>query len=209
MKIRTGLVLILLVLTLSLTTTAAVTQQNNPVPAWTLTQTVTQHQSTLKGMTITWGTETLTPTNTTGDQWFPSVGCFPDGSGFVIAWASDHTGDRDIYVKLFNETGHNQTDDIRMNGYTTGLQGAPSVCCFPDGSGFVVAWQSYLQDSSGYGVFFRVGYLPAPPSVFLLLAILFSTLSGPIISMLLLLGGGLAAAVLVGVLALWRFRRRR
>ncbi|MHA1261706.1 MAG: hypothetical protein ACTSSA_06340 [Candidatus Freyarchaeota archaeon] len=44
----------------------------------------------------------------------------------------------------------------RANTHTTYDQHRPSVCCFPDGSGFVVVWHSYAQDGNGYGVFAKV-----------------------------------------------------
>ena len=78
-------------------------------------------------------------TNTTGSQTYSSVCCFPDG--FVVAWHGLQTGDWDVYFKLFNSTGVNTTDDIRVNTNTTNWQVAASVCFRPDGS-LLVAWQS-------------------------------------------------------------------
>ncbi|MFB0561135.1 MAG: hypothetical protein ACETWM_07960 [Candidatus Lokiarchaeia archaeon] len=136
MKSRKGLVLVLLVLTLSLTTATLINQSDLTAP---LIINNTHQQSTPKSLNIKWGPEKLTPTNTTLNQLHPSVCCFPNGSGFVVAWESEQTGDSDIYVKLFDSSGNNLTDDILVNTYTTDLQFRPSVCCHSDGS-FVVAW---------------------------------------------------------------------
>src|SRR5262245_41925831 len=45
--------------------------------------------------------------------------------------------------------------EFRVNAFTTGNQGAPSVAYHP--SGFVAVWESEGQDGSGTGVFGRVG----------------------------------------------------
>ncbi|MFX1451262.1 MAG: hypothetical protein ACFFCM_10495, partial [Promethearchaeota archaeon] len=69
-------------------------------------------------------------TNTTDDQRSSSIDCFKNGS-FVIAWEHDTTSsDQDIYVKIFNSTGSNRTDDILVNTNTTDGQTIPSVSCF-------------------------------------------------------------------------------
>jgi hypothetical protein len=159
LKIRTGLVLILLVLTLSLTT-VALTQQNSPTPAWTLTQTTTLQQPTQKGMTITWGTETQANTYNKSNQSYPSVSYFPDGS-FVVAWDSlNQIGSYgyDVFAKIFDSKGKNKTGDILVNTYFANNQDAVSVSCFPDGSGFVATWESYEQEGSGYenGIYARI-----------------------------------------------------
>ncbi len=146
MKSRKGLMLILLVLTLSLTTVTLINQSDLTAP---LIINNANQQSTLKGLNLKWGPEKLTPTNTTLNQARPSVCCFPNGSGFVVAWDSDHTGDSDVYVKLFDSSSNNLTDDILVNTNTTDGQQDPSVCCRPDGS-FVVAWGgSGTEDDSG------------------------------------------------------------
>ncbi len=152
MKIRKVLVLILLVLTLSLTTTLIVMPQISQTPTSALTQTLAPQQSAPKGITIIWGNEIKANTNFTSDQEFPSICCFPDGS-FVVAWQGSQTGDEDVYVKVFDSTGGNLTDDIRVNGHTSGDQSEPSVSCFPDGSGFVVAWHSF---DGAYDIYAKV-----------------------------------------------------
>jgi hypothetical protein len=46
------------------------------------------------------------------------------------------------------------TGDIRLNTYVAGHQVDPAVAALPDGSA-IIAWSSFGQDGSGYGVFAR------------------------------------------------------
>lgn len=75
---------------------------------------------------------------TTNNQKYPSVCGFSDGS-FVVAWQSGaQDGNHDgVFMKLFDSTGSNRTDDIQVNDFTTNDQNVPRVCGFTDGS-FVV-----------------------------------------------------------------------
>jgi len=95
-------------------------------------------------------------TYTTNDQGFPAVSTFPDGS-FVITWASmGQDGDGyGVYAKLFNATGANTTNEIRVSTYSAGYQYMSVVGAFPDYS-FVVVWESSFQDGSQYGVFMKI-----------------------------------------------------
>jgi len=96
-------------------------------------------------------------TYTDYDQKFPSVSCFPDGSGFVVAWDSySQDGvDTGVYVKIFDSSGNNKTGEIQVNTYIMNYQDRASVCCLP-GGGFMVAWESNGQDTSGYGVYAKM-----------------------------------------------------
>ncbi|MHA1377845.1 MAG: hypothetical protein ACTSRG_05645 [Candidatus Helarchaeota archaeon] len=92
--------------------------------------------------------DVLVNTNISNTQQGSAVSSFPDGSGFVVAWHCFRNGtDSDIYMKIFNATTDNTTDDILVNGNQTGNQQDPSVSCFSDGS-FVIAWTSYQTGSS-------------------------------------------------------------
>ncbi len=141
----------------------------------------------------------------------PSVCCFPDGS-FVVAWESlNQTGDDtyDIYAKVFNSTGHEQTDDVLVNVNTSSNQHYTSVCCFSDGS-FVIAWQSN-QDDPQVDIYFRIGHIPlSTPGGAALLSLplaLLAAQSGTGVSVPLLVGGVLAVVVVVGVVAYWLRKR--
>lgn len=150
LRVNKGLLLVALVLTLSLTTTVVLTQYS-PMATITPMQASLAPQPVQKG--VSWGQETQANTNTTARQYRASVCCFPNGSGFVIVWQSNQTGDYDIYFKIFDSTGNNKTGDIRANGNTTGTQQYPDVCCRSDGT-FIVTWDSdHTGDSD---VYFRI-----------------------------------------------------
>jgi hypothetical protein len=92
-------------------------------------------------------------TYTTNSQASPDVDV--DGAGnFLVVWQSglqdgSQTG---VFGERFAASGVPVGPEFRVNTYTTLWQKLPSVAF--DGSGnFVVAWQGYFQDGSGYGIF--------------------------------------------------------
>jgi len=94
-------------------------------------------------------------TYTKNNQEVPSV-CMLDPTTFVVVWES-YGQDGDVsgmYTTVFDRTGAKLTGEFRVNTYTTSYQDNPSVCRI-DSTTFVVAWQSYEQDSYGSGVFFK------------------------------------------------------
>ncbi len=77
-----------------------------------------------------------------------------DGSGnFMVVWSSDRQdGSRTgVFGRRFDVTGTNSTQ-FAVNTYTSNYQDYPVVASDSSGT-FVVAWQSYGQDGSYYGVF--------------------------------------------------------
>jgi hypothetical protein len=101
------------------------------------------------------GVEFQVNSYTTADQGLPSVAVDASGS-FVVVWQSygqDGTGNG-VFGQRYDATGTPQGGEQRVNTYTTGDQGLPSVAVDASGN-FVVVWQSYTQDGSGYGVFAR------------------------------------------------------
>jgi hypothetical protein len=96
----------------------------------------------------------------TGDQINPKVALLANGKTIVV-WQSAAAGTPDIYARLARNNknldayGTNFfTLDIRLNSYVTDQQTSPVVAALPDGSA-VVAWQSYGQDGSLWGVYAR------------------------------------------------------
>jgi hypothetical protein len=79
---------------------------------------------------------------------------FLDNGNYVVCWQSDHVVAQDfnIYAQLFNENGKVHKKEVRINSQTTDNQINPRVCNLSNGS-FVIIWQSYFQDDSGYGIF--------------------------------------------------------
>src|SRR5258706_5289362 len=99
------------------------------------------------------GGEFLVNTYTTNEQRFSRI---YDGGfgGLVVAWQrtnqDDPTGSG-VYAQRFDLGASPLGTEFLVNTTTTSFQAVPSVA--RAGAGFVVVWQSYLQDGSGAGVF--------------------------------------------------------
>jgi hypothetical protein len=92
-------------------------------------------------------------TYTTGNESHPTVAMDSAGD-FVVVWQSSYE-DRSgygIYAQLYGAGGNLVGSEFRVNTYTTNNQINPSVSMDSAGD-FVVAWQSFYQDGSGYGVY--------------------------------------------------------
>lgn len=99
------------------------------------------------------GNEFRVNSTTTGDQAKPSLAMDADGD-FVVVWqSSGQDGDNaGIYGQRYNAAGVAQGSEFPVNTTTTNGQIFPSVDMDADGD-FVVVWQSFEQDGSGYGVY--------------------------------------------------------
>jgi hypothetical protein len=90
----------------------------------------------------------------TGDfEYWPSVAM--DGAGdFVVAWTSfrQDGSDDGVYAQRYQSDGTPDGAEFRVNTYTTSSQYGPSVAMDADGD-FVIAWTSWGQDGSDYGVY--------------------------------------------------------
>ncbi|MDO8607286.1 MAG: cadherin-like domain-containing protein [Phaeospirillum sp.] len=74
--------------------------------------------------------------------------------GFVVTWhalGQDGSG-YGISGQRYDASGQAVGGGFRANTYTTSDQYQPVVTALPDG-GWVVVWQSYGQDGSGYGIY--------------------------------------------------------
>jgi hypothetical protein len=93
-------------------------------------------------------------TYTTSEQSVPSV-AMDDAGDFVIAWQSVQDGSGfGVYAQRYNAAGIAQGGEFRVNTFTFSAQSFPTVAMDQTGD-FVVAWQSVLEDGSGYGVYAR------------------------------------------------------
>ncbi|WP_109830830.1 putative Ig domain-containing protein [Reichenbachiella versicolor] len=91
------------------------------------------------------GAETLVNTVTTSSQGGPSVSMYDDGS-FVVAWHSTgQTGDHDIYVQRFDQSGNKLGTETLVNSETADVQAIADVTTGSEG--FVVTWRSIGQDA--------------------------------------------------------------
>ena len=76
-----------------------------------------------------------------------------DNGWFVAAWSSflqdgDSLG---IFGRVYHPNGTTLIDEFQMNDYTTSIQYIPALANVS--GGFVAAWDSLLQDGSGYGIY--------------------------------------------------------
>ena len=97
--------------------------------------------------------EFLVNTTTIDSQQNPAMTALADG-GFVVTWQSnlqDGSG-YGIYGQRYNNVGVAVSNEFRVNTTTADSQQTPTMTALADG-GFVVTWQSNLQDGSGYGIY--------------------------------------------------------
>ena len=99
------------------------------------------------------GGEFRVNTTVANGQGLPAVAMDADGD-FVFTWQSfDQDGDGSgVYSQRYDSAGVMQGGEFRVNTFTTSNQTRPAVAMDADGD-FVVAWESYAQDSSGFGVY--------------------------------------------------------
>jgi len=99
------------------------------------------------------GSEFQVNSYTTSAQSSPSVTSLSDG-GFVVTWQSNGQDSSlgGIYGQRYDADGNTIGSEFQINTYTYSGQYHPSMASLSDG-GFVVAWQSYGQDGSGYGIY--------------------------------------------------------
>ncbi len=99
------------------------------------------------------GTEIAVNSYTTTSQDSPSMAVADDGSFLVVWESSGQDGSAyGVYCRAYDSTGTPSGTEFQVNSYTASNQGRPSIAMMPDG-GFIVVWQSFLQDRSGYGVY--------------------------------------------------------
>ncbi|MGH1576215.1 hypothetical protein [Planktotalea sp.] len=97
--------------------------------------------------------ETQVNTYVLGSQVDPQITTLSDG-GWVIVWESyGQDGDAvGIFAQAYNPDGSARGVETQVNTYTNSIQADPQVTGLSDG-GWVITWESYLQDGSGYGVY--------------------------------------------------------
>ena len=74
---------------------------------------------------------------------------------FVVLWSGVDANDWGIKVRIFNGDGTTLGEEFLANTYTPSQQSMGDVDGFSNG-GFVIVWESNLQDGDGYGVYGRL-----------------------------------------------------
>ncbi|ADV61466.1 VBCS repeat-containing protein [Isosphaera pallida ATCC 43644] len=100
------------------------------------------------------GSEFQVNTYTTNNQVNPHVAVNAVTGDFVVVWQSfyqDGLG-YGVYAQRFDASGNPVGSEFQVNTYTTNWQLNPHVAMNAAGD-FVVVWQSFYQDGSGYGVY--------------------------------------------------------
>ncbi|MBE0435075.1 MAG: hypothetical protein IBX56_04650, partial [Methylomicrobium sp.] len=96
------------------------------------------------------------------EQKFPTATQLNNGN-IVVVWQAPRDAydipdqdldehDFSIVARIYSANGQALTDEIHVNTFTTYDQTHPSIAALADG-GFVVVWQSILQDGSYWGVY--------------------------------------------------------
>ncbi len=99
------------------------------------------------------GGEFQVNTTTANNQIFSTVAMDATGD-FVVTWSSygQDGGGNGVYAQRYDAAGIAQGGEFLVNTTTAGDQLFSTVAMDADGN-FVVAWSSYGQDGSGYGVY--------------------------------------------------------
>ncbi|MCH9812829.1 MAG: tandem-95 repeat protein [Epsilonproteobacteria bacterium] len=101
------------------------------------------------------GTEEQVNTFTKGYQDSPSITALNDG-GYVVSWESSGQDDSSdgTFLQRYDALGDRVGAEQQVNTYTDNSQRSPSLSALSDG-GYVVVWDSYLQDGSRNGIFLQ------------------------------------------------------
>jgi hypothetical protein len=97
--------------------------------------------------------ETQVNTHTTGEQSTQQITALADG-GWVVTWTSNGQ-DADaggVFQQVYNADGTVRGGESQVNFHTASDQSSPRITALY-GGGWVVTWQSYLQDGDSWGIY--------------------------------------------------------
>jgi hypothetical protein len=100
------------------------------------------------------GPEFQVNTYTPGEEDYPAIAIDRAGN-FVVVWTSLDGQDGSatgVFGQRFNSGAEKVGPEFQVNTFTASQQGDASIALEPDG-GFVVAWKSFSEDGSDFGVF--------------------------------------------------------
>jgi len=82
----------------------------------------------------------------------PAIAMDEEGN-FVITWVTwEFYSGSEVFARRFNSKGKAIATEFHVNTYINYWQDSPAIAMHKKGN-FVITWQSYPQDGSGYGVF--------------------------------------------------------
>ena len=82
----------------------------------------------------------------------PAIAMDEEGN-FVITWVTwEFYSQSEVFARRFNSKGKAIATEFKVNTYINYWQDSPAIAMHKKGN-FVITWQSYPQDGSGYGVF--------------------------------------------------------
>ncbi|HEX2552173.1 MAG TPA: hypothetical protein VHL98_00630 [Microvirga sp.] len=97
------------------------------------------------------GAEVQVNTTTAGSQSVSSVAALEDG-GWVVSWVSSDGSNTGVFQQRYDSDGVAVGAETRVNATTFNTQTIPDIGALVDG-GWVVTWESFLQDGSGSGIY--------------------------------------------------------
>ncbi len=102
----------------------------------------------------------FTPSDQRRPRVVAGLGGFDPGE-FAVIWQSsgEDGSDAGVYAQHFDLTGRRSGVELRVNEFTAGFQGYPTLAAQPNGQ-FVAAWQSDGNDGSDLGVAARLAGVP-------------------------------------------------
>lgn len=102
------------------------------------------------------GTEFIVNNTTINSQSNPHAAIKSNGE-FIVVWDSwnQDGGDRGVYAQRFDAAGNKVGNEFRVNITIAYSQAKPRVKYFSD-SKFIIIWESFKQDGSGYGMYGRI-----------------------------------------------------
>lgn len=97
----------------------------------------------------------LVATNTSYKQLHPRLTELSNGN-IAFTWASEHSGNWDIYHKVLDVDGNTVVEESRVNEFISSSQYYPAITYLNDG-GYVISWDDQgASDGDGYGIKYRV-----------------------------------------------------
>lgn len=90
----------------------------------------------------------------TPSTWEPYQSIVYNDTAFWITWNTLSDNNDDIFAASFFSNTSIRTPETRLNSYTAGQQRIPTIGIMPNNE-LVIAWESYLQDGDGWGVYLR------------------------------------------------------